>query len=175
MGKLYTKIEVETDLHQLELIKRANENKFLAFNKELKNEAKRLLEKYKEYGTAYGYLESVKEQAVGISWQAEIDTVFAFNRTDYRRFGYETEENGHAFFLCESEHTACRIAMVFNLEGIEPPFSELDTKQINEINKQNSKQDKKLKRGIIKDVFNKNVEGLIYRWLDLYGKVESDE
>ena len=140
MGKLYTKIEVETDLHQLELIKKANEKKVLAFNKELKNEAKRLLEKYKEYGTAYGYLESVKEQAVGISWQAEINTVFAFN-----------------------------------LEGIEPPFSELDTKQINEINKQNSKQDKKLKRGIIKDVFNKNVEGLIYRWLDLYGKVESDE
>ena len=149
MGKLYTKIEVETDLHQLELIKRANEKKVLAFNKELKNEAKRLLEKYKEYET------------VGISWQAEINTVFAFKRTDYSHIGCEIEENGHAFFLCESEHTACRIAMVFNLEGIEPPFSDLDTKQINEINIQNSKRDKKLKRGIIKDVFNKNVEGLI--------------
>ena len=149
MGKLYTKIEVETDLHQLELIKRANEKKVLAFNKELKNEAKRLLEKYKEYETAYGYLESLQKQAVGISWQAEINTVFAFKRTDYSHIG------------CESEHTACRIAMVFNLEGIEPPFSDLDTKQINEINIQNSKRDKKLKRGIIKDVFNKNVEGLI--------------
>ncbi len=161
MGKLYTKIEVETDLHQLELIKRANEKKVLAFNKELKNEAKRLLEKYKEYETAYGYLESLQKQAVGISWQAEINTVFAFKRTDYSHIGCEIEENGHAFFLCESEHTACRIAMVFNLEGIEPPFSDLDTKQINEINIQNSKRDKKLKRGIIKDVFNKNVEGLI--------------
>lgn len=161
MNKLYTKIEVETELDQLRFIKKANENKFLSFNKELKNEAKRLLEKYKDYRTAYGYLESRQKQVVGISWQAEIDTVFAFKRIDYSHMGCEIEENGHAFFLCESEHTACRIAMVFNLEGIEPPFSDLDTKQINEINKQNSKRDKKLKRGIIKSVFNKDIEGLI--------------
>ena len=142
--------------------------------KHLQAEALRLLEKYKDFETAYGYLEAcerkytscettrysdvVAEVVWGISKDSDIE-VYAYTPitgTKICPYG----EGSHKFLICESVEIAYRIAMVFNLERLEAPFKWLDAKQVNKINKHNSTLDQKLKRGTIKDVFGKDIEGL---------------
>ncbi len=139
--------------------------------KHLQAEALRLLEKYKDFETAYGYLKACErrmrssptspkyaEVVWGVSKDSDIE-VYAYTPitgTKICPYG----EGSHKFLICESVEIAYRIAMVFNLERLEAPFKWLDAKQVDKINKHNSILDKKLKRGTIKDVLGKDIEGL---------------
>lgn len=140
--------------------------------KHLQAEALRLLEKYKDFETAYGYLEACSFRKVNGSYMSHKYTepniiwgedgpgeVYAYAQIVGGKI-CPYGDGSQKFLICESVETANRIAMVFNLERLEAPFKWLDAKQVDKINKHNSTLDQKLKRGTIKDVLGKDIEGL---------------